>query len=134
MSKITFKKFLAALLSVVMVLTILPINIPTSATTNDYYYDIFDGAVEIYEYCGEDTTVNIPSTIEGYPVVTIGDSAFYYNTNIKGVIIPDSVKRIGVHAFAGCIELSSVTFGEGVTTIEDYAFYNCASLIHQICL
>ena len=37
----------------------------------------------------------IPSTYKGKPVVAIGDFAFWSNHNIKTVVIPDSVEKIG---------------------------------------
>ena len=41
-------------------------------------------------------TLNIPSTIEGKPVTSIGDKAFYECSNFTGsLVIPDSVTSIG---------------------------------------
>lgn len=44
------------------------------------------------------------------------------------VIIPDSVTRIGVHAFYNCKSLTSVIIPEGVTSIGDEAFWACTNL------
>lgn len=41
--------------------------------------------------------------------------------------IPDSVTTIGTHAFENC-NITGVTIGKNVKTIESYAFYNCPSL------
>lgn len=46
--------------------------------------------------------------------------------------IPDSVTRIGYHAFGDCSNLSSVTIPGSVTNIGYEAFYNCSSLISVI--
>ena len=46
----------------------------------------------------------------------------------KSTIIPESVTKIGRHAFAGCSLLESVTIPEAVTEIEDYAFCYCRLL------
>ena len=46
----------------------------------------------------------------------------------KSTIIPESVTKIGQHAFAGCSSLESVTIPETVTEIEDYAFCDCRLL------
>lgn len=101
-----------------------------------------------------DTRVVIPYlSKKGDRVTAIGEGAFEDNIVISGIVIPDSVAKIGKRAFAGCTGLASVTFGEdsalteisrnafseceklsvitipeAVTTIGDYAFSNCASL------
>ena len=42
--------------------------------------------------------------------------------------IPDSVTSIGEYAFYNCDSLTSVVIPDGVTSIGEYAFYNCRSL------
>ncbi|MGN1297247.1 MAG: leucine-rich repeat protein [Clostridia bacterium] len=42
--------------------------------------------------------------------------------------IPDTVTSIGDYAFYNCSNLASITIPEGVTTIGNYAFYNCSKL------
>lgn len=46
----------------------------------------------------------------------------------KSTNIPQSVTKIGRHAFAGCASLECVTIPEAVTEIEDYAFCYCRLL------
>lgn len=46
----------------------------------------------------------------------------------KSTNIPQSVTKIGRHAFAGCSSLESITIPEAVTEIEDYAFCDCRLL------
>ena len=72
--------------------------------------------------------VLIPDTHNGLPVTRIGDNAFYDNSNLRSVTIPDSVTSIGSSAFSACKNLTSVTLGNGVTTIEYYAFKSCYRL------
>ena len=47
---------------------------------------------------------------------------------IKSVSIGDEVTSIGDYAFHGCTSLSAITILEGVLYIPSYAFYNCTSL------
>ena len=44
------------------------------------------------------------------------------------VTIPDSVRTIGLDAFANCFKLEKVTFGKGLTLIDEGAFYSCGEL------
>ena len=50
----------------------------------------------------------------------------YAKSNIY--TLPNSVTSIGDYAFYNCTGLTSVTIGNGVTSIGDYAFYNCIGL------
>ena len=59
----------------------------------------------------------IPSTINGYPVTSIADKAFFDSSGITSVTIPDSVTRIGSKAFYYCSGLTSVTIPDSVTSI-----------------
>ena len=102
------------------------------------------------------TTANIPAEIDGLPVteigdkafyneshkakksltkvtipdsvVTIGDSAFAFNSALTSVKIPGSVKTIGANAFEGCVKLAKAELNEGLETIGDAAFYGCDHL------
>ena len=48
--------------------------------------------------------------------------------NVKTIILPESVTRIGVAAFEGCTGLTSIEISNNVTSIGNYAFYKCISL------
>jgi len=61
------------------------------------------------------TDVIIPSTIEGFPVTTIGDNAFA-SKDLTSVVIPSSVTAIGRRAFSNN-QLTSVTLNEGLIEI-----------------
>ena len=93
-----------------------------------FNYTTNNGAITITGYTGPGGAVDIPDTINGYPVTSIGDSAFYYRSTVTSVTIPNSVTSIGNGAFSSCTSLTSVTIGNSVTSIGDYAFYNCTSL------
>ena len=63
------------------------------------------------------------------PVIKIGDQAFS-NSKITSVFIPETVKEIGIAAFAFNIRLSKVTFEEGIQLdeISQAAFAYCEAL------
>ena len=54
--------------------------------------------------------------------------AFISCNCLKKVEIPDSVTTIGESAFSGCSQLTELTIPDSVTTIEDYAFSHCNKL------
>ena len=70
--------------------------------------------------------ITIPSTINGKTVVTLGNDAFKSATQITEVIIPSTVKEIGLWAFRDCTKLKNVNLGN-VEEIEGYAFEGCTS-------
>ena len=62
-----------------------------------------------------------------YPVTEIDTAAFYTCTDITSVTIGDSMRIIWEWAFHGC-GLTSVTFGNSLIVIGNYAFADCNSL------
>ena len=80
----------------------------------------------------QDSVINIPSMTSNagvvYQVKAIGTKAFYCNSNIKSLTIPNSVITIGDNAFFNCTQLKSLTMGNSVTSIGGYAFYGCVGL------
>ena len=63
-----------------------------------------------------------------YTVTSIGNAAFWNNTDLTSVTIPNSVTSIDKQAFEGCSSLTSVTMGNDVATIGEWAFSGCSSL------
>lgn len=71
------------------------------------------------------TTLTIPDTLMGFPVGAIADEAFAGYSNIKKVVIPDSVTSIGNAAFRDCTSLKTVIIGKNVKYIGAHAFTRC---------
>jgi hypothetical protein len=99
------------------------------ATAEDQFdYATNAGAITITGYFGACDSVIIPSTINDLPVTSIGDDAFFHDTSLTNVTIPDSVTSIGSSAFYDCVSLASIAIPGGVSNIGDYAFDSCVSL------
>ena len=125
----------------------------TSVTIPNSVTSIGDGA---FSGCTGLSSVTIPNS-----VTSIGMSAFLSCTGLSSVTIPNSVTSIGNSAFSSCTGLTSVTIesdaivskayiydtnlknifgdqvkeyiiGNSVTSIGDYAFYDCTGLTSLI--
>jgi hypothetical protein len=87
-----------------------------------FCYNIIEGGVLAGAVIGAPTEVNIPESINGLPVTSIQENAFYECASLNYVSIPNTVTRIGDSAYERCTNLASVTLGSGLTNIGDYAF------------
>lgn len=72
--------------------------------------------------------LEIPSTLGGCPVTSIGNMAFQDCFGLTSITIPEGVVEIGTGAFYNCVNLASVTIPNTVTLIEDLAFFDCQAL------
>ncbi len=87
-----------------------------------------DGNATITGFSGSVSALMIPETIDGYPVIAIGDGAFKNKTSLRSVLIPNSVTTIGNTAFSGCSNLRSVMLSRNLISLGYQAFLKCTSL------
>ena len=71
--------------------------------------------------------LNIPETIDGYTVVSIGDEAFK-NKSMYEVYLPRAVRYVGISAFASCKNLHLAVLPDGLKQIDHNAFDDCPQL------
>jgi uncharacterized repeat protein (TIGR02543 family) len=94
-----------------------------------YTYTLDDAnRATITGYSGNATALYIPDEIDGHEVVAIGDSAFQNRTDLRTVMIPDSVIDIERMAFCGCSNLDNVTLSKNLEKMEERAFGNCEKI------
>jgi hypothetical protein len=87
-----------------------------------------NNTLSVTGYAGAGGVVNIPSTNDGLRVISIGEYAFFAQTNVTSVTIPGSVTSIGENAFLSCFGLTNATLSNGVASIGAGAFGNCDNL------
>jgi hypothetical protein len=73
---------------------------PQSAEVQ-YTHLILNGQVTVTGYTGPDRNLAIPDTLGGYPVIHIGNYAFWDCSNLTSVTIPDSVTTLRVLRVCG---------------------------------
>lgn len=93
---------------------------------DSFTYFVENGAATITGCQTTNEAISIPSTIDGYPVTTIGYNAFANNTQIKSIILPTTITKVDAYAFYNCTNLENITLGTSLAEIGDYAFYNTA--------
>ncbi len=130
----------------------------TSTGTTWYYRMMPEGnGVEIYNggSCAVSPVpvgnLDIPKTINGYPVVSIGEAALsgcpamtgvtiplsvtsigdwaFANSGLTDMTIPSLVKTVGTGAFSGCSNLKYLGVGSSVEEVGEFAFKDCTSLL-----
>ena len=92
---------------------------------------------DAFQGCSDLTKVNI-TDINAWYNISFWDSdsnPLYYakhlyvnDIEVTNLAIPNSVTSIGNYAFYNCASLTSVTIPNSVTSIGNNAFYNCSSL------
>lgn len=121
------KKTISILLSIVIILCVFTSAIPSFALTyNNFTYEIVDENVVITKYTGSESTVLVPSQIDGLNVQKIGENAFKDNKTITSVTVSSGVKDIGARAFENCIFLATISLPDTITHIGEKAIYNTA--------
>lgn len=101
-------------------------EVTIKAVINDDHYDKNNNKIKS-DRCAY-VNGNIPSSINGKPVVRIDTGAFSDCINMTSLNIPDSVKEIGRGAFSGCTSLSSICIPDNGVVVEAGAFERCTSL------
>ena len=135
------KKLTSVCLAVIMILgmlTVAPITAgaaeenaeSVSAPSGDFEYEVlYDDKIIINAYFGSEANLTIPSTLDGYTVIYIGEHAFADCINLKSVTIPASVTYIGYCAFGYVYDEDSCEYVKvesftiyGYTNSEAYAY------------
>ncbi|MDA7882033.1 leucine-rich repeat domain-containing protein [Akkermansiaceae bacterium] len=122
-------KPLQALLAI-LVCASLPLH---AASLADLTYTTNNGKVTITD-CDEAATgeLVIPNTIQGNPVVYIGEAAFERCVRLTRVTIPEGVTNIGPRGFLGNTLLEEILLPQSLINIQESAFRDCFNLRNLI--
>ena len=95
------------------------LSLPLAAQTvtiDDITYKIANDEATVSSASSSITVANIPESItyndQSYPVVAIGEKAFFSKSSLTSVTIPNSVTSIGAEAFYGCSGLTKVEISD----------------------
>lgn len=88
-----------------------------------YNEDAFGSAIVSNTYVGDVGIITFEK-----PVTFIGNMAFYQQSKLQSIVIPNTVSTIGKKSFESCKGLLSVKLPHSLTSIDAYAFYSCSSM------
>ena len=108
---------------------VVPADFVESRESGDFTYDAYQTYAVLTGYTGESTHVTVPVKIDGLPVRRIGSLCFYSGTKVESVVLPEGVTALDENAFYYCDALTSVTIPETVTSIGERCFSWCSSLV-----
>ena len=136
-TKTITKRIWGVLLALCMLLSLMPMA-AFAAEDPSVVYDyrfVTEDTIEIMGYNGTETDLVIPSQINGYTVVGIGDLDLLGDDTdtVESVVVPDTVKYIETFAYYPntayyVSSLTKVTLPEGLETIGDDAFASAPGL------
>ena len=104
------------------------VTVPAGAAKITYEKDANDKVTITKVEAGDQTSIEIPGTIDGGTVTTIGEEAFKNCTTLTSITLPDSITSIGISAFMSCSSLQNINIPKNVTSIGMGAFAFCHSL------
>ena len=99
----------------------------TEGSSGSLQYFKYSDRIEIAGIDMSETTITIPSEIEGLPVTRIADNVGTFCA-VETLKLPDSLKQIGAYAFSWCSNLKSVTLPDSLERIDFQAFEQCSAL------
>ena len=103
-------------------------NVPDSQEDNFQVRINADGNAVITKYLGSEAVCNVPEIMAGRKVVAIGANAFGNCTDLRYVLLPDTIKMIENYSFSDCASLIAVSLPKSLISIGNCSFVNCAAL------
>ncbi len=93
----------------------------------DFVYTENDGGITLTAVNLSDSSITVPSVIDGKTVIKIGDRAFA-SSSATAITIPNTVIEMGASVFENCSNLQQVTLSANLSFADVNLFKNCVSL------
>ncbi|MDY3249815.1 MAG: leucine-rich repeat protein [Candidatus Choladocola sp.] len=94
----------------------------TAMPEEDFAFDAASGTIT--QYLGNSACMEIPETIGGVPVKSIGDNAFARCYYLYYLTIPEGVETVGNGAFAHDSNIGYISLPSTLCTVGEEAFFN----------
>lgn len=104
------------------------LTVSASSQEGDFVYEVTNGKVIITRYVGSNTEVYFPSTLNGRQVDGIGKHVIFNADEITKVVVPEGVTFIEDYAFYESKGLREAELPDGLKTIGKSAFNYCKQL------
>ncbi len=98
------------------------------ADASEFSYTVDGDEVCINSYLGSREYVKVPDEIEEKPVTALGDGVFF-ETSVRYVDLPDSIRTMGSHTFGGCPYLCYAGMPESLEVLPEGTFESCFRLV-----
>ena len=123
------KRILAAMLALILVLGVCPMNLFSITASASTLASGNDGVLK-WVLDDEGTLTISPVSGNAYMPDYSSTSMPWYTSrdSIKSVVIQDGVVSVGTWAFFKCKNLTNVTFSNSISEIGNYAFNSCSAL------
>ena len=98
--------------------TLSQLNLTPITETTEATYNVQNSTAPVSGYSvsatdtdiqGLDGVLNIPTYVDGLPILQVEERAFANCTNLTHILIPTTVQEIGAECFAGCAGLTELT-------------------------
>lgn len=99
-------------------------------SSGDWEYTISSDGITITAYNGDDTIIDIPSSVDGYNVIKI-NSYVFEDSKMTELTIPETINSIGSNAFHNCKSLKKIYFNarncDNCNSGSSGTFYNAGA-------
>lgn len=98
---------------------------------DDLFIDILGNSLDVGEKIDDvagDVRSNIKNIVLPDSLTSIGSMALFEFDKVENVAIPDSVENIEAYAFGMCTSIKGMVLPQNLGDIDEKAFYKCSSL------
>ncbi|CVI65445.1 Double zinc ribbon [Clostridiales bacterium CHKCI001] len=107
--------------------------IPSEVTIDNITYRILESGAELIQCSNQSDRIQLPETIQGVPLVRIGDHSFDGCSNLLYIDIPEGVIELGSYAFWDCTNIVYMVLPDSLQNVVDWALNspNINFICHQ---